>query len=295
MCNGYRGARGVAKAATDGKTAVDGLKGSVDATSDAVDGVSNEITNSISQIAPAAEQAASGFNSSLGNLDAGAAQAAAEAIVAPFTTLPGKVSAILSGIRALLQGGFAGLQGIVTSLASQIESAIARILASLRAAAAAAQSLRAQASSSSSDSGGSHGGFAGGGFVSGPGGPRTDSILARLSNGEFVMQARAVQRLGVDFLAALNSGVDPLRALRGFSIGGAVDHFNRSMAIPRFAGGGLASTNLAPAGGGNRRTPIVLQLPGGEQIDDLTIGDIALNRLQQFLIREATTSLGRRP
>lgn len=288
---------GVAKAAADGKTAVDGLKSSVDETSGAVDGVSNEITNSISQIAPAAQEAASGFNSSLGDLDTGAAQGAAEAIVAPFTTLPGKISAVLSGIQGLIQGGFATLSATVTSLAAQINAQIQSILSALREAAAAAASLRAQASSSSASSqGGSHGGFAGGGFVRGAGGPRTDSILARLSNGEFVMQARAVQRLGVDFLHALNNGFIPqMQGLRGFSMGGFVDNLNRSMQVPRYAGGGLVSA-LAPSGtGNNQRTPLVLQLPGGEQIDDLTIGDIALNRLQQFLIQESYSSLGRRP
>ncbi|ESZ17694.1 hypothetical protein X735_09865 [Mesorhizobium sp. L2C085B000] len=293
---------GVAKRAEEGKQALDGLKGSVDATSGAVDGVSNEITNSISTIAPAAQEAASGFNSSLGNLDAGAAQAAAEAIVAPFETLPGKLSAILSGMRALLQGGFSGLAGIVNSLAAQVEAAIARILASLRAAAAAAQSLRAAAgSSSSSDGGGSHGGFARGGHLShGPGTGTSDSILARLSVGEFVIRAKVVKALGADFFAALNAGVmpdiDAFRSLsKGFSLGGIADGLTRGMAVQRFAGGGPARMQLAAASTGNNRTPVILQLPGGEQIDDLTIGDIALNRLQQFLIQESYASNGRRP
>ncbi|MER9169861.1 phage tail tape measure protein [Mesorhizobium australicum] len=293
---------GVAKRAEEGKQALDGLKGSVDATSGAVDGVSNEITNSISTIAPAAQEAASGFNSSLGSLDAGAAQAAAEAIVAPFSTLPGKISAILSGIRALLQGGFSGLQGIVSSLASQIESAINRILASLRAAAAAAQSLRAAAAGSgSSDGGGSHGGFARGGHLAhGPGTGTSDSILARLSVGEFVVRAKIVKALGADFFAALNAGImpniDAFRGLsKGFSMGGIADGLTRGMSVQRFAGGGLAKMQMAPVSAGNKRTPIVLQLPGGEQIDDLTIGDIALNRLQQFLVKESYASNGRRP
>jgi hypothetical protein len=37
-------------------------------------------------------------------------------------------------------------------------------------------------------------GFASGGFVSGPGGPRSDSIPALLSNGEYVINARSTQR-----------------------------------------------------------------------------------------------------
>ena len=47
-------------------------------------------------------------------------------------------------------------------------------------------------------------GFAAGGFVSGPGTSTSDSIPARLSTGEFVVNARAVSRVGVAFLDALN-------------------------------------------------------------------------------------------
>ncbi|MES0053423.1 phage tail tape measure protein [Mesorhizobium sp. M0078] len=295
---------GVAKRAEEGKQALDGLKGSVDATSGAVDGVSNEITNSISTIAPAAQEAAGAFNSSLGNLDSGAAQAAAEAIVAPFETLPGKLSAILSGMRALLQGGFSGLAGIVNSLAAQVESAIARILASLRAAAAAAQSLRAAAgSSSSSDGGGSHGGFARGGHLAhGPGTGTSDSILARLSVGEFVIRAKVVKALGADFFAALNAGVmpdvDAFRSLsKGFSLGGLADGLTRGMAIPRFAGGGFADLKLAgaPAGsGGTMNVKLDFGLGVGD-VFDLVTDTFTATRLQQFSLRQASTSAGRRP
>ncbi|MEU1478881.1 hypothetical protein [Streptomyces sp. NPDC005760] len=56
--------------------------------------------------------------------------------------------------------------------------------------------------------------FPSGGLVSGPGGPRSDSILAlfasgaraRVSNTEFVVQAAAVRKYGLPFLNALNAG-----------------------------------------------------------------------------------------
>ena len=50
--------------------------------------------------------------------------------------------------------------------------------------------------------------FADGGYVRGPGGPREDKIAARLSNGEYVMKAAAVNRIGVDNLDRMNSGGD---------------------------------------------------------------------------------------
>lgn len=69
-------------------------------------------------------------------------------------------------------------------------------------------------------------GFASGGYVTGPGTSTSDSIPARLSHGEYVVNARAVSRLGVSFLDAIN----------GMSAG------------PRVAGGRLAfaSGGLVP-------------------------------------------------
>ncbi|HGL5075195.1 TPA: tape measure protein [Burkholderia multivorans] len=47
-------------------------------------------------------------------------------------------------------------------------------------------------------------GFATGGYVTGPGTSTSDSIPVRLSHGEYVVNARAVSRLGVSFLNAIN-------------------------------------------------------------------------------------------
>jgi hypothetical protein len=47
--------------------------------------------------------------------------------------------------------------------------------------------------------------FATGGFVSGPGGPRSDSIFAMLSNGEYVINAKSTSKF-LPLLEAINSG-----------------------------------------------------------------------------------------
>ena len=47
-------------------------------------------------------------------------------------------------------------------------------------------------------------GKANGGMISGPGGPREDLIPAMLSNGEYVMNAKATSAYGADFMNALN-------------------------------------------------------------------------------------------
>lgn len=59
--------------------------------------------------------------------------------------------------------------------------------------------------------------LASGGAVDGPGTSTSDSIPAMLSNGEYVLNAQAVDRLGVPFLNGLNTG-----RLRGFASGGLV-------------------------------------------------------------------------
>jgi tape measure domain-containing protein len=67
-------------------------------------------------------------------------------------------------------------------------------------------------------------GYADGGLIRGPGTGTSDSILARLSNGEFVMRADAVRHYGSALLQQLNS-----------------------RQLPRFADGGLVSSALVPS------------------------------------------------
>jgi hypothetical protein len=73
--------------------------------------------------------------------------------------------------------------------------------------------------------------YAAGGMISGRGSGTSDSILARLSNGEFVMRAAAVKYWGPQLLAAMNSG------------------------LPRFAEGGMV-------GGSGARAAVHLHLGG---------------------------------
>ncbi|MBY4834203.1 tape measure protein [Burkholderia dolosa] len=82
-------------------------------------------------------------------------------------------------------------------------------------------------------------GFASGGYVTGPGTSTSDSIPARLSHGEYVVNARAVSRLGLSFLDAIN----------GLSAGPRV-----SAGRLAFAAGGLVPEAPAqPAPGQNIR------------------------------------------
>lgn len=63
-------------------------------------------------------------------------------------------------------------------------------------------------------------GYASGGLIGGVGGPTSDSNLAMLSRGEYVMQASAVKSLGAGLLSYINKhGSLP----RGFAAGGGLD------------------------------------------------------------------------
>lgn len=312
---------GVARRADQSKASLDGVVDSARKAKDQIQGVSNEVTNSIGavpdaikpdaaasavdgivtdvgKIAPAAQEAADGTNTALSSIDAGSAAQAADAVVAPFESLPGKISAILSGIQSLVQGGFSSLTATVNSLASQIQSAIDRILSALREAVAAAEQLRSQAASSSSSSGGgSQGGFAGGGDVRGAGTGTSDSILAWLSNGEFVNRAAAVAYYGRDIFHALNNMTLPkglLRGLRGFNVGGAVETFSRSMAIPRLASGGAIAVGAAASSSDSGRTPININLGSLGVFPMLADNDVALS-LQRTAVKAGLLSTGRKP
>ncbi len=69
---------------------------------------------------------------------------------------------------------------------------------------------------------------AAGGYIRGPGSGTSDSIPARLSNGEYVIRAAAVERIGVDALHAINGLRSPIGRPRP---GG----------VQRFADGGLVT------------------------------------------------------
>ncbi|RWF52048.1 MAG: hypothetical protein EOS50_26070 [Mesorhizobium sp.] len=252
-------------------------------------GASADVVDAANQIVDGIERATSAAG------DVSGAEKLAQALVAPFQQAQQQINEIMSAIRGLVQNGFLTLASSVNSIANQIETAINRILSALRKAAAEAQRLRAAAGSSSSSGGGTQG-FAGGGAVRGAGGPKTDSILAWLSNGEFVIQAAAMKKLGVGFLNALNNGFLPsLKGLRGFSLGGLADGFNRSMAIPRFADGGFAKMKLAPASAG-KTVHVKLQYGVTEdQVIDMIGEESAVDKLYRFAIGESLTSAGRSP
>lgn len=78
-----------------------------------------------------------------------------------------------------------------------------------------------------------------GGYVTGPGTARSDSIPARLSNGEYVINAAAVSRVGVGFLNNINR--------RRFADGGEVSAWPSSSSAAQYAAGAPANVTIEGA------------------------------------------------
>ncbi len=133
----------------------------------------------------------------------------------------------------------------------------------------------------------------GGGPLRGPGTKTSDSILARLSRGEFVIRAAAVDRYGPGLFAALNSLKLPKGALPGFSMGGLIDGLTASMAslapvpVPVYAAGG------AVAASGQTGRPITIVLDG--QQFNLTAEDAVAESLARTALGQERRRAGRLP
>jgi hypothetical protein len=132
---------------------------------------------------------------------------------------PGGFAADTSSFKDWARAINAALDGIIAK-AQSVGSAISRAVSSATAAqAASGADVTAPPSTDSF--------FASGGYVRGAGSGTSDSILARVSNGEFVVNSAATSRIGVGYLNHLNS-------LGRYATGGLVG-------LPRFAGGGSVS------------------------------------------------------
>ena len=129
-------------------------------------------------------------------------------------------------------------------------------------------------------------GFASGGYVSGLGTSISDSIYARLSNGEFVMQASAVKKLGIQALEALNatgditsvSGEDSNFTLNRAPIAQVMNSGNTS--VSRDSTDGDTSVEVNVINNGTAQQPSsepVVRRENGKIIVDVILEDIRNN------------------
>lgn len=114
--------------------------------------------------------------------------------------------------------------------------------------------------------GGEPQGFATGGHIRGAGTGTSDSILARLSNGEYVIKAAAVKKYGLQTLHAMNN-----------------------MNMPKFAGGGLVGTvaNISPQA--KSIGTLNFNLPGGDNFSVDVAGTSSLDDLHRAALKFGRT------
>lgn len=115
--------------------------------------------------------------------------------------------------------------------------------------------------------------YASGGEVNGPGSTTSDSIFARLSRGEFVVRAAAVQAYGAGLFHSLNN-----------------------MSFPGFAAGGLVPAPVRMAGNGTIPATSVLNLSiDGRSFNGLRGPKSTIEDLSSFAISRQTSAAGSNP
>jgi phage-related protein len=211
-----------------------------------------------------------------------------------FANLSGTIAAMASSI----------VEGITPAFASAVESMVSAFQRMYQSIAGFFDGLLAKARDLASAVASAFGGLpeaagggvisrAGGGPVRGPGTSTSDSILAWLSNNEFVHRAKAVRYYGLQVMHALNDMRVPRDALsaaiNGFSAGGLASRLAMPMLapIPALASGGLPSANSSGR-------PVILNI-GNESFSLWADDRATADRLVRFATRKQTARAGRMP
>lgn len=166
----------------------------------------------------------SGGNSagiSVGDMGVGALSTGLSALSTGLNSATTAVTAMggATGTAGNLVGAYNVVQGVLNMTTKPAESATTvATTASITALSAAALSASLALETMSVSGGIGIFGFASGGYISGPGTSTSDSIPAMLSNGEYIINADAVSRVGAPLLDAINQG----RSIRHFASGGLV-------------------------------------------------------------------------
>jgi hypothetical protein len=177
---------------------------------------------------------------------------------------------LTSGFTNFFQSLVQGTQSVGAAfkgMAASIISSIAQTIAQMYIELMVTKLLKAASGGfSGGGSVGGGGGHAEGGLIKGPGGPKSDSIPARVSAGEYIVKADAVSSFGVQNLEAINRGLK-------------VPSFER-LALPKFAEGGLVG-NMG-AGGGDSNINLGIGLDEGlilKHLSSKAAGNVILQHL----------------
>ncbi len=218
-----------------------------------------------------------------------AASAAAQQIAAIFADVLSQISTAGQQIQEAVDQATTSLQTAKTAATDAATAASAAAKSaqdaenSARDAEASAQ--RAQQAQSQAS------GNAWGGLISGPGSGTSDSILARISNGEFIIRAAAVAHYGASLFELFNN----MRLPKGGFAGGGLNRlanlsFSPRIALPAFAAGGIVSARSSSAAA---LRPINLHLDGRSFA--MTASEDVAKQLERAAIRQQVTATGIRP
>lgn len=190
-------------------------------------------------------------------------------------------SIVSAGIESAKQSALSGLDAIASYFTSKFEGIKSSLIGWFGwlsgAISDALKSVSDLGGKTSGALGGSKAGFfASGGYVSGAGSGTSDSIPAWLSNGEFVIRAASVRKLGLGLLNSINNGFVP-----------------PSLSYGRFgyAGGGLVGATGGLSGG----RPLTLVIDG-RQFGGLSGSDDVIGNLEKYTsLRQLSSTSKRTP
>jgi uncharacterized protein YoxC len=261
------------------------------------------------------------------------------------------ITTVLNTISTTLSGDSAKLDTLNTSLTTEASSlgtgfqsivtAIGSVVTAVQATTAAVQNISTAVdsaasritdaiSTASSGSGGSATELASGGpagFIRGPGTKTSDSILARLSRGEFVHRAAAVDYYGLPFFHDINNlkfpkfnfggqvrnistifnnattnslstnlqVLDNLKKLPEFSMGGFVTDFGvmTRNSIPQLASGG--PVDFGGDSGGNTGRALFLSIDGGKPHGPFTGQGKAVDHVEKEAVKHSISRIAKKP
>lgn len=178
---------------------------------------------------------------SVGDMGVGALATGFNALSTGLNTATTAVTAMggATGTAGNLVGAYNVVQGVLNMTTKPAESATTVATTAAMTALSAAALSASLALQTMSMGGIGIFGFASGGYISGPGTSTSDSIPAMLSNGEYVISADAVSRVGAPLLDAINQG----RSIRHFASGGLVSGSGGSGIILK--AGGTVQLNVS--------------------------------------------------
>jgi hypothetical protein len=212
-------------------------------------------------------------------------------LLAFFAALPATVGGYFVSVGEAIKAAFfdavSAIKGFFDDLWLKATGIFNNIISAAQRVASAVKSAVSGGAGSSDVQGP---GFARGGPMRGPGTGTSDSILAWLSNKEYVMSAKATAFWGEGFM---NSILNLKNPFAGFSMGGFVDALSPRGygGLPAYAGGGLATAGIAEGGG----TPVHFTLPSGKSVGPMMTGKEVMRLLKLEAVSAGMMSGGRKP